>query len=201
MAGLEREFAAGPGGDWAAFRLVDLLVERGLVDEGPGVLWPLAEKPWARNAVWKTAELLKAAGRVDEAIEALKGYVDDCILPEFRTLLIERGRTEEGLAIIEDLAGKQGGMSEDLFRERVRLLVGGGRHEKALAELRARADAGAWYMVETHAEVLIELCRIDQAAAVLEASSPTGGRSTQPALVRILQGSVEEAVTLLTANP
>ncbi|MCW8381874.1 hypothetical protein [Streptomyces justiciae] len=191
-----REFVAGDGGDHAAFRLADLLVERGRLDQALEALQPFVEAQWGRNAVWKRAELLKAGDRFDEAIETLRGCADDeCILPELCTLLIERGRAADGLAIIDDLAREDGGMSEDVFLWRVRLLAACGRDEEAVAELRAHPEADAWYMADELAELLTEQGRLDEAAEVLEASDRTGMRLAE---IRIMQGRIEDAVTLLS---
>jgi hypothetical protein len=128
------------------------------------------------------------------------GYGEDWIVHTLGDLLADQGRADEALAIIDDIGRACGTLPDEFIGQRVGLLVRSGRQEQALAELRAHPEADAWFVAGEITKILTCLGRLDEAAAFLESGLLTGGRVTDLAHVRILQGRVEEAVMLLTGR-
>lgn len=191
-----REFAAGAGGRDAADRLAAVLEERGHVDAAADVLRPLAAAG-SPNATVGLADLLTRHDRVDEAVLVLRSPVgaadgDEWVLKALLTLLKEHGRTEEAIAIVDDIAARSGGMSAELFFERVWLLSCCGRAEQAIVELRARPDADTWNMKFRLADLLADTGRLEEAIAIL---TPTTGMDVAflaNLLIRV--GRVKDAI-------
>ena len=207
-----REFAAGRGGEYAAYRLAGALAEEGDVGQAVEVLRPFLAGN-SRNAAGRAAELLAGHGRVAGAVEVLRpvvaanGYDCGCALGMLADLLACDGRAAETLAIIDDLAAGEEGMTPELLALRAQALHESGRSEQAVAELRAHPEAGEWFLAEVHASLLADSGHADQAIDVLSPASGGPGDVMLAALL-IQQGRVKEAAAVvqvpnpsLTRNP
>ncbi|GAA4250399.1 tetratricopeptide repeat protein [Dactylosporangium darangshiense] len=200
----QRDLAAGPGDEGAAFRLAGWLEEQARADEAIDVLRPLATAG-SPNAAAALAGLLVRHGRVDEAIEVLRPVPQatadpECIVDMLCNLLIDQGRADEALAVIEDLAARGGGTRIDIARERSKVLARSGQVEQAIAQLRDFADSGADYVTTMLADLLVDAARADEAVAVLRAGEQSTTIRTHLAKVLIGQGRVREAVELFHAE-
>lgn len=199
-----REFAAGRGGEHAAYRLADALAGQGNIDQAVEALGPFIAND-SRNAAVKAAELLAEHNRADEAIEVLRpvvasrGYDCGCVVHMLADLLARQGRAGETIAIVDDLAAGEEDMTPELFRLRAWALHHSGRTEQAIAELRAHPGAGEWYLAEELASVLADSGQVDEAIDVLRPTISTGPGHFLLAELLIQQGKVKEAVAVIQA--
>ncbi|MFI1386429.1 tetratricopeptide repeat protein [Embleya sp. NPDC020886] len=191
-----REFAAGAGGRDASYRLADLLEERGHVDAAADVLRPFAAAG-SPDATVGLADMLIRNDRFDEAVLVLRSASgaaagDEWVLKSLLTLLTEHGRTEEAFAIVDDIAARSGGMSAELFFERVWLLSRCGRAEQAIIELRARPDADTRNMKFRLADLLADTGCLEEAIAML---TPTTGMDVAVLADLLIRGGrVKDAI-------
>ncbi|RKS05049.1 tetratricopeptide repeat protein [Nocardiopsis sp. Huas11] len=210
-----RALVLGQAGSWAAHRLAGHLERAGDVDGAADVLRPFTGPvSWAalRPRV-VLAQMLRRHGRADECLDLLRplpqlvvpdGEDTATVIEELGTLLNDQGRPEEALAVVDDLVRRDGGMSEELFEQRVMLLCHAGRVGQALAETRARAEAGepdapdtAWYL----ASALERAGRYAEAIGVIREAGDAWWDKSVTARLLLLQGRVREAVDLLTQDP
>ncbi|MEV0395589.1 tetratricopeptide repeat protein [Polymorphospora rubra] len=196
-----RDFVAGAGGEYAAYRLAAHLEGQGRLREAVEALRPFTAGG-SRNPAAMLAELLTRHGRVDEAIAVLRPVAvpmggDGWTVRMLWTLLADQGRVDEALTVIDDLAVEAGGMSTEPFLERILLLAYCGRFDQAIVELRNHREADTWYMVGYLADVLADAGRLDEAVAVLSSSDHHVVHATALATLLIRQGRVAEAVEIL----
>ncbi|WP_222106206.1 tetratricopeptide repeat protein [Catellatospora sichuanensis] len=196
-----RELAAAPGGENAAYRLAEVLEQQGRLDDATAQLRPLAAGD--PNAASYLADLLARHDRTGEAVAVLRTAANsiptaaDWLLRQMSTLLVDQGRAEEALALIDEFAGP-GLMDSEYFLNRVYVLERCGQVDEAIAELRAHPDSEAWYLAGTTTRLLAGAGRIDEAIELL---SPSAGEpSANTALLAELlvkQGRAEDAIALL----
>jgi predicted Zn-dependent protease len=152
------------------------------------------------------AEMLIRHGKVDEAIDVLRpvaktmGGDPEWIIRMLCTLLVGQGRADEALAIIDDVAAHYGDMWFELHVERNMVLVGCGRIEQAIAELRHRPDSDTWYVASHMADLLVDAGRLEEAISVLKSSDRTVMSTTNLAKLLIRQGCVSEAIELFRSE-
>ncbi|WP_331773012.1 hypothetical protein [Embleya sp. NBC_00888] len=191
-----RDFADGAGGVHAASRLALHLEERGRVDDTVDALRPFVATG-GLNPALGTAEILFRHGRVDEAVELLRPapgleYYEAWALQSLFILLIERGRAEEALAMVDGLA-PVADMSVELFGLHVWLLSELGRADRAIAEVRASPDADTSNMRGHPVDLLTLTGRLDEAIEILTPSTREWDVATLASLL-IRVGRVKEAV-------
>lgn len=201
------ELTAGRGGEYAARRLAAALAGQGNIDQAVEALGPFIAND-SRNAAVKAAELLAEHNRADEAVEVLRpvvassGYDCGCVVYMLADLLARQGRASETIAVVDDLAAGDEGMTPELFTLRARALHDSGRTEQAIAELRAHPEAGEWYLAEALASVLADSGQVDEAIDVLRPTISTGPSHHLLAELLIQQGKVKEAaVVIRTPKP
>jgi len=117
-------------------------------------------------------------------------------------LLARQGRASETIAIVDDLAAGDEGMTPGLFMLRVQALHDSGLTQQAIAELRAHPEAGEWYLAQALASVLADSGQADQAIDVLRPGISAGHSHHLLAELLIQQGKVKEAaVVIRTPKP
>ncbi|MFF2083227.1 hypothetical protein ACFVVM_05605 [Nocardia sp. NPDC058176] len=145
-------------------------------------------------------QLLLRAGRVGEGLAELRKAVDplDAVsLQFFWTLLLDLGRPDEALALIDDCAVIAGGMTWELLVERAGLLDCCGHTAQAIAELRVRPEVGEPEGAAYLSDLLVSVGRLDEAIAVVEPGFRLGNSIDVMARLMIRQGRVAEGAQLL----
>ncbi|OPC76583.1 hypothetical protein B4N89_46400 [Embleya scabrispora] len=193
-----RDFADGPGGVHAASRLSVLLEEQGRVDDAVDALRPFVATG-DPNPTVRTAEILFRHDRVDEAVELLRpepglAYYEAWVLQSLFIRLVERGRAQEALEIVDGLAAV-GDMSVELFGLHVWLLGELGRTDQAIAEVRARPDVDTVNMRGRLVDFLTFTGHFDEAIGILTTESRNEWDVATLASLLVRVGRVEEAVT------
>lgn len=191
-----REFVDGPGAVHAASRLSLHLEERGRVDDAVDALRPFVATG-GLNPALGTAEILFRHGRVDEAVELLcpepgLEYYEAWVLQSLFIQPIECGRAEEALAMVEGLA-PVADMPVELFGLHVWLLSELGRADRAIGEVRERADADSSIMRGHLVDLLTLTGRLDEAIEILTPSRMEWDVATRASLL-VRVGRVKEAV-------
>ncbi|MFI6393931.1 hypothetical protein [Nonomuraea sp. NPDC050540] len=154
---------AGDGGAVAA--LARLLAEQGRVEE----LRALSEAGW-RMVDRLLAKTLAAQDRVDEAVTVLRARADDGdrqAADQLIDMLMERGRIQTLMPILEDYAEPRGAMANATTAER---LVALGHVEEAITFLDARvapSSADAQHVTGHLANLLAAHGRLDEAIDLL----------------------------------
>jgi len=124
------------------------------------VLAPLAAGG-NRNPSVYLAEILIRAGQDDGALEVLRRALPkdpECLLSRWRELTVERGRVDEALAVVDELAQGPHGLTENLYDERLCLLVHAGREEEAIQAVSERSE-DEWEGAEVVGEALAAMGR------------------------------------------
>ncbi|MYS80285.1 hypothetical protein GTZ85_08655 [Streptomyces sp. SID5474] len=191
-----RDFADGRGGVHAASRLSLYLEEQGRVDDAVDALRPFVATG-DPNPALGTAEILFRHDRVEEAVELLRpepglAYYETWVLQSLFIRLVERGRAQEALEIVDGLAAV-GDMSVELFGLHVWLLCELGRADRAIAEVRARADADTSNMRNRLVDLLTLTGRLDEAIEILTPSKREWDVATRASLL-VRVGRVKEAI-------
>ncbi|MFE6921459.1 hypothetical protein ACFVAV_10480 [Nocardia sp. NPDC057663] len=145
-------------------------------------------------------QLLLRAGRIGEGLVELRKAVDplDVVSLQFIwTLLLDLGRPDEALALIDDCAVIAGGMTWELLVERAGLLCSCGRTVQAIEELRVRPEVGEPEGAAYLSDLLVSVGRLDEAIAVVEPGFRLGNNIDVMARLMIRQGRVTEGAQLL----
>ncbi|THV39420.1 tetratricopeptide repeat protein [Glycomyces buryatensis] len=101
------------------------------------------------------------------------------------------------MAVIDDLAEQSGGMTDELFGQRISLMADGGRTDQAITELRGHPSVDTRCGTRLLAVMLEQAGRLDEAIAVLRPMHVDGANATDLARLLILQDRVGDAVTVL----
>lgn len=188
----------GYGREFAAFRLARHLELSGDVEGAVALLAPMAAEG-ERNPSTYLADVLLRAQRGDEAIDILTRALPndpECLLWRWREIMVDHGRAEEALAVVDRLASGPHGHTEFLYEARVCLLALSGRGEQALQEVAARAP-DEWNAAEEVSNALATAGRLDLAVEVLEPGFRDGEHQEPMALLMSRQGRIDEALALL----
>lgn len=110
--------------------------------------------------------------------------------------MVNNGRTEEALAVVDALATGPQGLTETLYEARVCLLALCGRGEQALQEVFAR-PADEWNAAEEVSYALSTLGQLDLAVKVLEPGFRAGGHQEPMALLMSQRGRIDDALAML----
>ncbi|NUP53198.1 MAG: tetratricopeptide repeat protein, partial [Catenulispora sp.] len=194
-----QEVIARPGGEHAAERLAEFLAERGQIEDALDTLRPFIATG-DPNRAWQAAEILERAGRVDEAIDVLRPFPTsmtgdtDWMINRLAELLVTQGRPEEALSIIDSLAAPEQGPWFEVARIRFWILAHSGRVDQAIAELRVHHEADTWYGEQELATLLADSGRLEDAVALLQASSHARHHGILLQKLLIRQGRVAEAI-------
>jgi hypothetical protein len=110
--------------------------------------------------------------------------------------MIEHGRAEEALSVVDQLAPGSHGFEERFYEARVCLLAACGRGEQALREVAAR-PADEWNAAEDVSYALSSAGQLDLAVKVLEPGFRNGEHHEPMALLMSRQGRIDDALALL----
>lgn len=193
-----RDLIHGYGGQNAAYRHALHLESVGNVEGAIALLAPMAADG-DRNPSNFLADILLRANRTDEAIEVLTRALPrdpECVLWSWRELMIEHGRAEEALTVVDQLAAGSQYFEERWYEARVCLLAACGRGEQALQEVAAR-PADQWNAAEEVSHALSNAGQLDLAVKVLEPGFRKGEHHEPMALLMSRQGRIDDALALL----
>ncbi len=214
----------------AARRLARLYEDEGRIDDAVAVLAPLAGRlrrqeqrgfhhyppeTWPgytigsalrRNETWLLADLLARHGRVEEAITVLRpaASIDPVLVRPLCVLLINHGRPDEARAVVAGFVAEfvaEGWQDPVMLHlEWIEALVESGRHEQAIAELRADPAATSGYARERLAALLTGFGSPHEAVALLGPDAEGSARGLLvDALIRA--GRPEDAIAARRAVP
>lgn len=193
-----RALINGYGKEFAAFRLARHLENTGDIEGAIAVLAPMAADG-DRNPSSQLAGILVRAKRIDAAIDVLTCALPkapECLLRYWQDLMVDHGRAEEALVIVEKLASGSQKLTEPLYEARVCLLAVCGRGEQALQEVAAR-PADEWNAAEEVSYALSTVGQLDLAVKVLEPGFRAGDHQEPMALLMSQQGRIGEALAIL----
>ncbi|MFJ3663009.1 tetratricopeptide repeat protein [Streptomyces sp. NPDC090119] len=197
-----RAYAAVDGLGLAAWRLAELLEERGDVEGAIAVFRQTGEgAAHGPGAMEFLARLLARQGRGGEAVDVMRALCDahsgdDWILYAWSTLCLDLDRPGDGLAHLDALAARRGGEEDwDLFWIRLPLMAACGRVDEALERARAHPEGSTTYAAPHIAGLLAAAGRTEEAVAVLEEHSPANSHDLAAHLITL--GRVGEAVAVL----
>ncbi|MEV4138393.1 tetratricopeptide repeat protein [Dactylosporangium sp. NPDC049742] len=219
------DLAAG-GRAFAVRRLARWHEEQGRIDDAVAVLAPLAARlrrkkehglvhhavaSWLgpvtaaalnRNAAWLLADLLARHGRVEEALAVLRpaASADPALVRPLCLMLIGQGRPDEARAAVAEIVAEGRPDPVTLRLEWIEALVACGRHEQAIAELRADPEADGGYARERLAALLACHGAPDEAIAML-GPDPVGNDRLLLAKALIRAGRPQDAIAMLRARP
>ncbi|WP_423832653.1 tetratricopeptide repeat protein [Streptomyces manipurensis] len=193
-----RDYAATEGHREALRRLAVLLEEGGDVT---GAIDVYRQAGDSANVKWELAQLLARHGRPDEAIAVMRSlsdthHNDDAILHAWSELCLDQGRPADGLAHLDALDARRGGVPAwELYWMRLPLIAACGGVDEAVARARAHPEGGTWYAAEHLADLLARAGRAEEAVAVLRQHDHGNSHDLAGHLVDL--GRVEEALALL----
>ncbi|MGW7198715.1 tetratricopeptide repeat protein [Streptomyces chryseus] len=208
--------AASERGEWFCAQAAARELSRaGEVERALGVLEPFIEAGWNR-ARWERAEVLLEAGRVQQALDAVRpdeeGLASEWVCHDFAELLAKAGRLDEAITVLTPHLGREWILST-LFE----LTEGHDRDEQVLELIaphaeRARSARGEerWGFhpsnaQDLQAQVLERAGRVDEAVRMLGADIAAGHFVAQNTLIaygELLRrhGGVEELRVLGTGE-
>ncbi|WP_327003976.1 hypothetical protein OHA72_54495 [Dactylosporangium sp. NBC_01737] len=187
---------AAIGDRYLVHQLVDLLFERGRVDEALQLLRDRADAG-DLYAAYRLADVLTKLNRVDEALHLVRGRADvgDAAY-RLVGVLVGLDRAEEALQLLRSRADAGDVHAARLLADR---LVQQGRVGEALQLLRDRADGGDGYAANQLIGVLGKLDRVEEALQLLRRRAESGDRNAAYRLIDVLveQDRLDEALQLL----
>ncbi|MFJ3439529.1 hypothetical protein ACIPMU_39210 [Streptomyces cyaneofuscatus] len=208
--------AASERGEWFCAQAAARELSRaGEVERALGVLEPFIEAGWNR-ARWERAEVLLDAGRVQQALDAVRpdeeGLASEWVCHDFAELLAKAGRLNEAITVLRPHLDR-----EWILSTLVELTEGQGRDEQVLELIaphaeRARSARGEerWGFhpsnaQDLQAQVLERAGRVDEAVRMLGADIAAGHFVVQNTLIayaKLLRrhGGVEELRVLGTGE-
>lgn len=131
--------AASERGEWFCAQAAARELSRaGEVERALGVLEPFIEAGWNR-ARWEKAEVLLEAGRVQQALDAVRpdeeGLASEWVCHDFAELLAKAGRLSEAITVLTPHLDR-----EWILPTLVELTVGQNRDEQVLELIAPRAE-------------------------------------------------------------
>lgn len=186
--------AASERGEWFCAQAAARELSRaGEVERALGVLEPFIEAGWNR-ARWEKAEVLLEAGRVQQALDAVRpdeeGLASEWVCHDFAELLAKAGRLNEAITVLTPHLDR-----EWILSTLVELTVGQGRDEQVLELIAPRAERARsargeerWGFhpsnaQDLQAQVLERAGRADEAVRMLGADIATGHFLVQNTLI------------------
>ncbi|MFD8178004.1 hypothetical protein [Streptomyces sp. NPDC059709] len=171
------------------------LEDRGRADEAESVLRRfVAADEWDRYR-WPLIELLARQGRMDEALEVGRptfDHHDACLLESVIHLLVEAGRFDDALAILDERDAEYIDEHASWFHTtRIGLLGEAGRYEEALAYAVA-LPTGLYGLTSSIAWILEQSGRVEEALGLLRADTEVEAWEAAALLVR--HGRADEAI-------
>lgn len=194
-----RKLLTEPGSQHIASRYAAHLEQHGDRAAALDVLAAYATTP-APRLLDEYAAMLTRAGRIEEAVTLLHAAALDegehpyLALPTLVSMTADRSLADRVLAIIEEVADQNDGMSLALQEQRAGVLALGGHIDQALAEL-TDPDEPPWLTRRQLARILVNLDHLDEAIAVL-ATIDDPGAAIERAILLVRQGRVAEAITV-----
>ncbi|MET9810792.1 hypothetical protein [Streptomyces halstedii] len=208
--------AASERGEWFCAQAAARELSRaGEVERALGVLEPFIEAGWNR-ARWEGAEVLLKAGRVQQALDAVRpdeeGLASEWVRHDFAELLAKAGQLNEAITVLTPHLDR-----EWILSTLVELTEGQGRDEQVLELIvphaeRARSARGEkrWGFhpsnaQDLQAQVLERAGRVDEAVRILGADIIAGHFVVQNTLIAYAEllrrhGYVEELRVLGTGE-
>ncbi|MFB7501570.1 tetratricopeptide repeat protein [Streptomyces sp. NPDC056161] len=208
--------AASKQGEWFCAQAAARGLSRaGKVERALKVLEPFIEAGWNR-ARWERAEVLLEAGRVQQALDAVRpdeeGLASEWVCRDFAKLLARAGRLDEAITVLTPHLDK-----EWILSTLVELTEGQGRDEQVLELIapraqRARSARGEerWSVKPSNAQdlqaqVLERAGRVDEAVRTLGADIAAGHFVVQNTLIAYAEllrrhGRLEELRVLGTGK-
>ncbi|MBL3670573.1 tetratricopeptide repeat protein [Streptomyces sp. M2CJ-2] len=186
--------AASEQGDWFCAQAAARELSRaGEVERALDVLEPFIEAGWNR-ARWERAEVLLEAGRVQQALDAVRpdeeGLASERVCHDFAELLAKAGRLDEAITVLMPHLDR-----EWILSTLVELTEGQGRDEQVLELIAPRAQRARSVRGEERwgfhpcnaqdlqAQVLERAGRVDEAVRILGADIAAGHFVVQNTLV------------------
>ena len=194
-----RKLLGEPGSQHIASRYAAHLEHHGDRAAALDVLATYATSP-APRLLDEYAAMLTRAGRIEEAVTLLHAAALDegahpyLALPTLVRMTADRSLTDRVLAIIEEVADRNDGMSLALQEQRAGVLALRGDVDQALAEL-TDPDEAPWLTQLQLARILAKLDQLDEAIAVLSTVDDPGA-AIERAILLVRQGRVAEAITV-----
>ncbi len=216
----------GNGGRYAAHRLARLHEEQGRVGEAvallaslaarrrrkgqhrpnhfavAAILGPVTARIHEADEAWLLAGLLVRHGRVDEAVAGLRRATRDdlALLRPMCRLLIGLDRLDEARAAVAEVVAEGPADEVRLRLELVEALAECGRHDQAIAELRADPGVGGGYPRDRLVALLASSGPPDEAIAMLGAvTEPWAPPLLATALLRA--DRPEDAIAVMRPGP
>lgn len=208
--------AASELGEWFCAQAAARELSRaGKVERALGVLEPFIEAGWNR-ACWERAEVLLKAGKVQQALDAVRpdeeGLASESVCHDFAELLAKAGRLNEAITVLRPHLDR-----EWILSALVELTEGQGCDEQVLELIapraqRARSARGQerWNFSlsnaqDLEAQVLERAGRVDEAVRMLGADIAAGHFIAQNTLIAYAEllrrhGRVEELCVLGTGE-
>lgn len=191
-----RELIDGPAERYAAAYFAELLEARGDLEAALATLAPFATVDHNNQLAY--AKLLLRADRMPEAAELLlaldDGFVPGAGLRQLCATLTERGQHDQALALIDDAAERNAGLTFGLLKLRTTVLAARGDLDLALAELAANPQAASVAGALHIAELLADAGRHEEALAMLAPHSTDATAALERAKLLVALGRADEAV-------
>ena len=201
-----RNLLTEPGSLFIASRYASHLEQRGDRAAALDVLAVYAATP-ARLLLPEYTAMLTRAGRVEEAVDLLCAAAFDeaepvTALPTLVRMTADHDVADRVLALIEEVANRQEGMTFPLREQRAGVLALRNETDAAIAELTDPDGPRMppWWPRLHLAHILTNFGRRDEAIAIL-ATIDDPGATIERATLLVRQGRVAEAITIARFRP